>query len=235
MAGKADETDSVLKFDEVTLMSGGTSAKTLWDVDIDLCRGELALVHLEAMMTSSLLADACVGLLYPTKGTVHFQGQAWATIAPDRASALRGTIGRVFDGQAWVSHLDMAENIMLSQLYHTTRPYDGIRKEAQRLAQTFGLPGLPRRAVDQMLPADLQRAACVRAFMGKPALIVLESPTRGLYPRIMGALVNNLRRQREHGTAVLWLTCDELVWRDQAVRPTQKYHMAGSQLVRIDG
>jgi phospholipid/cholesterol/gamma-HCH transport system ATP-binding protein len=154
---------------------------------------------------------------------------------PDRASVLRGTIGRIFAREGWVRHRTLAENIMLSQLYHTTRPYDDIRREAQQLAQTFGLPGLPSGPVEALLPADLQRAACARAFMGDPALLILETPTRGVYPGIMGALVNTLRKAREREAAVLWLTTNERVWRDQALRPTQKYHMAGSQLVQLDG
>jgi len=43
-----------------------------------------------------------------------------------------------------------------------------IEAEAAKLARMFGLPGLPRGRPAQMRLPDLQRAACVRAFLGTP-------------------------------------------------------------------
>ena len=37
---------------------------------------------------------------------------------------------------------------------------------------------------------DLQRAACVRAFLGTPDLVLLERPDEGVYPDIMPPLIN---------------------------------------------
>ena len=85
-----------------------------------------------------------------------------------------------------------------------------------------------------ILPAaDLQRAACVRAFLGRPALIVLEEPTAGIYLEIISALMNAVRAARERGAAVIWLTRKNLIWNDQTLPVTQRYRLVTGKLMEV--
>ena len=77
---------------------------------------------------------------------------------------------------------------------------------------------------------DLQRAACVRAFLGKPVLLILEEPTAGVYPQIMSPLMASIRTARARGAAVLWTTADSQVWNDSGIPATIRGTMSGSQM-----
>src|SRR5687767_12556186 len=230
----------ILELAGVTVESDPAYDSPVWNVSLRLGPGELALVRLERGAVRLPLADAAEGLAEPRDGTVTFLGKAWRDVPERQASALRGRIGRVFDavgvgapGTGWVSNLDVDENVVLAQRHHTRRPSKEIVAEAAKLARMFGLPGLPRGRPAQTRVPDLQRAACVRAFIGTPDLILLERPAQSVYPEIMPPLINAVRSARGRGAAVVWLTDTPAVWNDRGIRPTWRCVMSGSQMLVI--
>ncbi len=202
----------------------------LWNVDFTLEAGELLLIRLERGQLRIPLADAAVGLIEPIEGQISFQGEDWKSMTPDQAAARRGRCGRVFTGRGWCSNMSLNDNITLAQRHHTHRPETAIEAEAANLAHYFGLPGLPLWPPGQTRPGDLGRAGLIRAFLGKPDLVVLEQPTRHLYPEIMPPLMNAIRAARDRGAAVILLTDEPGIWNEAALRPTLKGTMFGSRM-----
>jgi len=222
---------SILSFSNVTIEAGQDYDSAVWDVTFSLAPGELVLVRLDVTHSNLPLADASQGLADPVEGTVQFIGENWAGMTPSRAAQLRGRIGRVFDERGWISNLDIEENLFLSQEYHTQRSERDIATEAAALSRQFGLPGIPRGRPAKIRPMDLARAACVRAFLGQPELLILESPTSSAAPGLFPALINATREARGRGAGILWTTSELSVWNDPGVRPTRKCVMSGSQMM----
>jgi phospholipid/cholesterol/gamma-HCH transport system ATP-binding protein len=108
-----------------------------------------------------------------------------------------------------------------------------LLKEARELSQLFGLPGIPTCRPGDMLPADLQRAACVRAFMGQPRLVVLEEPTRGMGEGFLPGLTKAIDSARAGGAAILWLTQSDSVWRRPYIQCTHRFRAMGSGLIEV--
>jgi len=202
-------------------------------VSIKLSGGELALIRIENRQQGAMLADACAGLIRPQSGAVQFLGKDWSVLPPDIANALRGQIGRVFSKGGWLSHLTLLENILLSQLHHTRRPVEDLRDEACRLAQHYNLPGVPMGRPNDVVQLDLRRAACVRAFIGWPSLIVLEDPTSGGFSEMIPKLINTIRDSLNRGAAVIWLTVGNTLWRDQTIPATYRHRFAGGKLMEV--
>jgi phospholipid/cholesterol/gamma-HCH transport system ATP-binding protein len=232
------ESKAILELTGVTVESGPAYDSPVWNVSLRLGPGELALVRLERGVVRLPLADAAEGLAEHYDGTAAFLGRDWRSVSAGEGAALRGRIGRVFDavgvgaaGTGWVSHLDVDENVMLARRHHTRRPSSEIEAEAAKLARMFGLPGLPRGRPSQTRPPDLQRASCVRAFLGTPDLILLERPAQGVYPEVMPALINAVRSARGRGAAVVWLTDTPAGWSDRGIRPTWRCVMSGAQML----
>jgi phospholipid/cholesterol/gamma-HCH transport system ATP-binding protein len=223
----------LLQFDAVTSRADGFYDSTLWNVGLTLRPGDLALVLLERGRLQTPLADLASGLVDPVEGAVRFVGNDWRTMKRTHADGLRGRIGRLIDGHAWISDLATDENIMLRELHHSARSAKEIREEADRLSRIFGLPGLPTGFPDDLHHSDLQRSACVRAFIGNPDLLILERPTRGVFPGIMPALVNSVQSARQRDAAVLWITAEGRVWGDPGVNASIRFQMSGTQLVEI--
>jgi len=227
---RSDMTDTVLEFQQVTAEGGHLCDTAIWEVSFRLRKSELMVVRLEAEHLSLQLADVAQGLIEPTQGRVSFLGNRWSALSEEAKLAARAKIGRVFEEPGWISELDMDDNITLLQRHHTRRPESAIRDEAYELARLFSLPGLPQGKPSDMRAPDLRRAACVRAFLGQPELLILERPTAGVYPEIMPALMASIRAARLRGAAVLWTTDDWEVWNDAGIKPTIRGAMTGSQL-----
>ena len=151
-------------------------------------------------------------------------------MAADDAAAQRAKVGCVFENQGWISFLDVGQNITLAQRHHSTRTDADIEEEATRLARLFGLPGLPHWPVSGSRQEDLNRAAFIRAFLGHPALIILERPTRELLPGILPPLINAVRMARDQGSAIIWTTSEDLVWNNPDIHATLKCTMFGSRM-----
>ena len=223
----------VLRFEDTVLMTENYGVAESDKLNLSVCSGDLVLMRLARLEQTSTFADACAGIIRPATGAVYFLGRNWPELPPDQANALRGRIGRVFRTGNWINHLSLMENILLSQLHHTRRSARQLRDEAAVLAGQFGLPGVPLGLPGNSTAADLQRAACVRVFLGRPSLILLEEPTAGIYLEIISALMNAVRAARERGGAVIWLTRKSLIWNDQTLPVTHRYRLVARKLMEV--
>jgi phospholipid/cholesterol/gamma-HCH transport system ATP-binding protein len=202
-------------------------------VTLRLMPGELALIDARDADRAAWFADLCCGLMPLAEGNVRFLGRDWAAMPKHYAAALRGRIGRVFAAGGWVEFLDTATNILLPQLHHTRDDPAALREAAAGLAHGFGLPGLPTGAPGSLSATDLARAACVRAFLGEPALLLLESPVQGRFVDLFVRLLNALARARQSGAAAIWLTGSDLVWGDRSVPAAHRLRLRDHGLMPV--
>ncbi len=224
----------VVRFEGTVLRTDPFSDGGSDELNMKVFGGDLFLIRLARSDQLSAFSDACAGTNQPIRGGVFFLGRNWETLSPDHCNALRGRIGRVFYAGSWINHLSLLENILLAQLHHTRREEGEIRDEAARFAEHFGLPGAPLGVPADILEADLQRAACVRAFLGRPSLILLEEPTRGLSSELNSPLIHAIRDARNRGAAVIWLTRENAIWNDSSIPATCRYRLAGRKLMEVE-
>jgi phospholipid/cholesterol/gamma-HCH transport system ATP-binding protein len=154
-------------------------------------------------------------------------------VPEEQAAALRGRIGRVHGTGAWIGFLGVDLNILLPQLHHSRRSTATLRDIAAELARSFGLPGLPLVRPEALQLPDLTRAACVRAFLGEPRLLLLESPVQAQFRDLVPPLLNALATARDRGAAAIWLTRSDLVWTDRSFPATRRLRMTESGLVPL--
>jgi phospholipid/cholesterol/gamma-HCH transport system ATP-binding protein len=192
------------------------------EIDLRLMAGELALVDARHAARPAWVADLCCGLVPLAAGRARFLGRDWSAVPPDYADALRGRIGRIFFSGSWIGFMDVATNILLPQLHHTRDDPSELRERATTLCCAFGLPGLPLVRPGELAAVDLARAACVRAFLGDPALVLLESPVQGRFTTLLPPLLNALAAARDRGGAAVWFTRSDLVWRDPSIPATMR-------------
>ena len=210
---------AVLEIAEATVR-GGPDEGRIPPITLRLAPGDLALVEARDPQRAAWFADLCCGLVPLTKGSVRFLGRDWSAMPHHFAAALRGRIGRIFATGGWIEFADLATNILLPQMHHTRRDVRELRETAAKLACGFGLPGLPTGLPSELSAIDLARAACVRAFLCQPALLLLESPVQGRFADLKEPILDALAAARSDGAAAIWLAGSELVWRDRSVPAT---------------
>jgi phospholipid/cholesterol/gamma-HCH transport system ATP-binding protein len=183
-------------------------------LDFRLMAGECALIDAQDASQAVKFADICCGLLPLQSGIVRFLGHDWMHASDEFASAMRGQIGRVYGEGSWIGFLGIDTNILLPQLHHTRRPESDLRETAAQLSRHFGLPGLPIARPDTLASIDLARAACVRAFIGQPQLLILSSSELEPITDLAQPLMQALTAAHDRHAASIWLTCRDAVWND---------------------
>ncbi len=233
MAIQLAERRIILRFEDAVVETDPDRGAASEAINLSVYGGALILIRFARREFTATFGDVCCGLNHPLRGNSYFLGTDWKTLQPDQRNAMRGRIGRVFAMGNWIQHLSLTENILIPQLHHTRRPVDRIRDEAAALAELFGLPGLPAGLPGDFISADLRRAACVRAFLGQPWLILLEEPTAGMGSNFLFALIHAIRRARDRGAAVIWLTGQDKVWNDSSIPAAFRYRAAARKLMEV--
>lgn len=215
----------ILEFQNVTVRAQGDIGITF---RID--QSDFIFVLLEDGSDRFPLCDLAEGLQEPTYGWVEFMGERWNDMRPFRQSEMRGRIGRVFEENGWVSNLSIYENIALSQRHHTTRPEHDIRVEAEHLAHLAGLDSVPDTRPHRLGTSRLRAAEWVRAFIGAPALVLLEQPEMGVSREQVKKLMNMVVGTLSKGSAVVWTTMDVQLWRDKTMDKAKRYNIRDTSM-----
>ncbi|POF63995.1 ABC transporter ATP-binding protein [Novacetimonas maltaceti] len=180
--------------------------------DFRLMPGDCAVIDCRDSGRAAMFADLCSGMITLSQGTCRFMGLDWSTLADRQLNALRGRIGRIPRAGGWINMLGTHLNIMMQQLYHTKGEFENVVAEATTLGEQFGFPGLPISTPDHLSTADLARAACVRAFMGRPDLLVLEDISDMLPAEMVLPFLETLTAARDRGCGVVWLARHASSW-----------------------
>jgi phospholipid/cholesterol/gamma-HCH transport system ATP-binding protein len=202
-------------------------------LSLKLLAGDFVLIECVGPAWAAGFADICCGVWPLQHGAARFFDRDWTGLSHVYTAALRGRIGRVFHDGGWISFLDMETNILLPQLHHTRRATPELRAAAAELAHDFGLPGLPVGLPGALSGADQARAACIRAFLGDPLLVLLECPLQGQSEGLAAPLVNAVLAACNQGAAALWLTSGDAVWADRAAPATARLRLSEQGLSQV--
>jgi phospholipid/cholesterol/gamma-HCH transport system ATP-binding protein len=206
-------------------------------LNLELHEGDFAMIEAPGPRRGATLADMCSGLASLAGGTVRFLGRNWRSVPDEHADALRGRIGRLFHRPIGADTPDVAARILLARRHHTRIPEAALRAEATAWALRFGLPGLPSGPARLLAEPDLLRAACVRAFLGQPRLVILELAAAAQQPDLLPALLGASAEARGQGAAVMWLAVVGSLPQGSTIRPTHRLRLSDaglSQLRRLE-
>ena len=206
-------------------------------LDLTLSEGDFAVIEVPGSRRGAAFADLCSGLAPLSAGCVRFLGRDWHRTPRRHADALRGRIGRLFHRPVHPDTQDVAHRLLLAPLHHSLKPEATLRAEGAKLAQRFGLPGLPAGPARHLTDPDLLRAACVRAFLGQPRLVILELPGTSQQDDLLPMLLEVGAEARGQGVTVMWLAGPGPAMRDRSVRPTHRLRLSdvGLAPMRLPG
>ena len=180
-------------------------------VDLVVQEGETMALLGPSGTGKSVLLKHIIGLIRPDAGEVIVDGQNVALLGRKDLSALRGTIGYVFQNGALFDSMNVYENIRLG----LTKPEEFGNKEIAeaRVAECLRLVNLVPETLKKM-PAELsggmkKRVGIARAIAGRPKYLLYDEPTSGLDPvnsDIIDALIKRL--DTELGVTSIMVTHD---------------------------
>lgn len=221
---------TVLEFRYVTFDPGEDYRAGFERLNFTLRPGELMLIWHDPKHGPSPIADAAQGLCVPVEGSVVFRGEDWQAQSARRADRMRQNTGRVYSDVGWSPDQDLHDHLMepLRGRRFTSKT-SGIR-ELESLARLVGLDPLQGKFAHELPIHDQQRAQWIRAFLGRPGLVILEHPVSAGNEERMEALGALIDEARSFKAGVIWITCRKDVWDDPPVAVDQRYVVEGSIL-----
>lgn len=194
---------------------GYGSVQVLWDVTLEVRRGEVvALIGANGAGKSTFLRVVS-GLLAPWRGRVSFQAEEITGLAPERL--VRMGIAHVPQGRRLFADLSVRENLLLGAYVRPDRA--NVRADLGRVLDLF--PVLRERlslTASQLSGGEQQMAALARALMARPRLLLIDEPSLGLAPLAVRELMAVVDRLRGEGSSVLLVEQDVALALDHADR-----------------
>jgi simple sugar transport system ATP-binding protein len=195
----------VVEMTGITVVIDDTTV--LHEVDLRLFPGEIHALMGGNGAGKSSLVKALTGAYRVDAGEVRISGEPVVLSGPAAAEA--AGVAAAFQDVDLCGNLSIAENVMIG---HEQRRWYGIswgptRRRAVEVLDELGLGDLdPRRAVSTLAPAIQQLVAIARAMVTHPKVLVLDEPTSSLDADEVATLFRALRRLRDHGVAILFVS-----------------------------
>jgi len=173
---------------------------TLWDVSFDVADGEIVTLVGSNGAGKTTTLRTLSGLLPPRAGTIRFDGHDLAKLRSDEIVAL-GVV-HVPEGRLLWPRMTVEENLVLgaflpkakaSRAASLERVYAQFPRMRERRNQLAGT----------LSGGERQMCAIARGLMGLPRLLMLDEPSLGLAPILVGEVFRTILSLKDQGITVL--------------------------------
>jgi simple sugar transport system ATP-binding protein len=197
---------SVLEMRGITKrFASGTVANDA--IDLDLRRGEIHALLGENGAGKTTLMNILYGLLPPDAGEILIDGTP-VTIR-DPADAIARGIGMVHQHFMLIPVLTVAENVILGDEITRAGQILDLREASRRIRDLAGRLGFdvdPNARVSQLSVGQQQRVEILKAVYREARILVLDEPTAVLTPQETREIFGVLRKLRDDGSSIVFIT-----------------------------
>ncbi len=205
--------DSLLEVRSIHRQFGGVVAVD--NVSLSLAEGEsLGLIGPNGAGKSTVLS-VIAGALRPDSGSIRFAGEEIAG-RPSHKVGGRGII-RTFQVSSEFPRLTVLQNMLVAQPRQRGERLTGVLRgrrswakeeaaavdRARSILRRFTLGPLENEYAGNLSGGQRRLLEVARALMAQPRVLLLDEPTAGVHPNMIGELQKQLILLREEGVAML--------------------------------
>lgn len=197
-----DQPMTLLSADDLCAWYG--AAQILYDVDLEVRRGEVVALMGRNGAGKSTTLKALMGMLAKRSGGIHFFGHNISNSEPHHAAKLG--LGFVPEDRRVFTDLSVMENLEVGvqppRHWPDGRPAPVWSPE--RLFKLFpNLGEMPQRPGGRMSDGEQQMLTVARTLMGNPYLVLLDEPSEGVAPVIVEQMANMILELKAQGVSIL--------------------------------
>ncbi|MES1178022.1 MAG: ABC transporter ATP-binding protein [Myxococcales bacterium] len=188
-----------LELQDVTKVYPGVRAND--GISLSVKPGEIHAVLGENGAGKSTLMKIIYGVTQPDSGRMLWNGREVRVNSPEQARSLG--IAMVFQHFSLFDTLTVVENVWLGL---AEKSKARVATRIRELGQSYGLEVDPDRPVHTLSVGERQRVEIVRALLTNPQLLILDEPTSVLTPQAIERLFETLRRLKNDGCSILYIS-----------------------------
>ena len=181
-------------------------------VDLQVGRASIHALCGENGAGKSTLMKILYGMVRPDEGTLEVNGKPASFRGPQ--DAIAAGIGMVHQHFMLVGPLTVYENIALGCEPRATglRGLSGIwdraraRAEVERISKAYGVTVDPDARVETLSVGQQQRVEILKVLYRGAKILILDEPTAVLTPQESAELFSTLRRLRQAGSTVIFIS-----------------------------
>lgn len=180
------------------------AAQILYDLDLDVRRGEVVALMGRNGAGKSTTLKAIMGMLEKRRGQISFMGSDISRTEPYHAA--RMGLAFVPEDRRVFTDLTVMENLAVGRQAPRVWP-DGVAAPEwtpERLFKLFpNLGEMPQRPGGRMSGGEQQMLTVSRALMGNPFLVLLDEPSEGVAPVIVEQMAHMILELKKQGVSIL--------------------------------
>jgi len=174
--------------------------EVLRDVSFEVPDGKIVALLGGNGSGKTTILNTLTGLIRPRGGSITVAGTEIAGRPPDRI--VRLGVAQVPQGREVFATMTVEENLELGAA--TRRDRAGIAADRAEIYEL--LPALAKhrhKRAGSLSGGEQQQVAIGRALMSRPRLLLMDEPSAGLSPVIVGAMVETIRALHARGLTIL--------------------------------
>lgn len=198
-------TENILELKDMTKRFSGV--EVLHEVSFSLRPGEVHALLGENGAGKSTLVKVMTGVHQPDKGEIFLDGKR-VSFSDTRESRQAG-IAAIYQELSLFPDLDVAENIFVGRQPTTTGGRIDWRKlyaDAEKLLLSLGVHLDLKHKARSLSIAQQQMVEIARAFSINARILIMDEPTSSLTLNEVADLFRLVRRLREEGTAIVFIS-----------------------------
>ena len=176
------------------------SIAALRGVSLEVRAGEIVGVIGPNGAGKSTLLNAVAGSVKAAGGAIEFEGQSTLGKVPE--SIVRLGVSLVPEGRHIFTRLTVAENLALGATFRRDRT--AIDADLESTLDLFPvLKQYYRSHAGKLSGGEQQMLAIGRALLARPRLLMLDEPSLGLAPIVVGRVFETMDQLRQRGVTIL--------------------------------
>ena len=196
---------ALIELSNISKRYGATVA--LDNVSFQLLKGEVHALIGENGAGKSTLMNILAGAVKPDAGEITIEGRPYAPTGP--LDARSHGVALIHQELSLCSHLTVAENILLGMepAHGGWLDHQAMRRRTLEVLQNFHHPDIqPERRVSELSVAARQVVEICRAIAARANIILMDEPTSSLQRQDVEHLFALIRRLRQEGISVIYIS-----------------------------
>nr|WP_321465617.1 ABC transporter ATP-binding protein [uncultured Desulfobulbus sp.] len=195
-------TEAIIRLEGIGKSFGEVRANR--NISLSMQRGSILALLGENGAGKSTLMSILAGQLQPDSGRILLNGEP--TLLSSTEAAIKCGIGMVYQHFKLVEAMSVAENVLLGQSGGFWIKPKRMQRQVAELISQYGMSIRPEALVAELSMGEKQQVEILRLLYRQSDILIFDEPTAVLTPLESEHLFTAMRRMRDRGKALVFIS-----------------------------